>query len=134
MLRGNPPPQHPCFSFSFYIFSFTFQKISENFGGGGGLNPLNPPFKYALLKCVNGYPSPTPFIFFSVSTSVVPLFFKINLFFFWKGGGVDEPSPLKYALSRKTYLLYKIIIYITVANPGGGARGPGPLPLEMLKV
>ena len=48
MLRGNHPPQHPFFSFSFYLFSFTFQKKSENFGGGG-LNPLNPPpLKYAL--------------------------------------------------------------------------------------
>ena len=34
-----------------YLFSFTFQKKSENLGGGGGLNPLNPPppLKYALV-------------------------------------------------------------------------------------
>ena len=42
MLRGNPPPQHP---FSFYRFSFTFQKKSENFGGGRVERPL----KYALI-------------------------------------------------------------------------------------
>ena len=48
MLRGNPPPpQHPFFSFSFYLFSFTFQKKIWKFRGGG-LNPLNPPLKYAL--------------------------------------------------------------------------------------
>ena len=43
MLRVTPPPPNiPFFSFSFYLFSVTFQKKSENFGGGG-LNPLNPP-------------------------------------------------------------------------------------------
>ena len=43
MLRGNPQ-NIPFFSFSFYLFSFTFQKKSENFGGG--FEP--PPLKYAL--------------------------------------------------------------------------------------
>ena len=44
MLRGNPPPPNiPFFSFSFYLFSFTFQKKSENFGGG-----FEPPLKFAL--------------------------------------------------------------------------------------
>ena len=45
MLRGNPPPQHPFFSFSFYLFSFTFQKNLKISGGGGGFEP---PLKYAL--------------------------------------------------------------------------------------
>ena len=48
MLRGNPPPPHPPF-FSFYLFSFTFQKKSENFRGGGVEPPELPPLKYALV-------------------------------------------------------------------------------------
>ena len=51
MLRGNPPPQHPFFSFSSSHFSFTFQKKSENVGGGGGCTPcppLNTPLVYFL--------------------------------------------------------------------------------------
>ena len=44
MLRGNPPPSNiPLFSFSFYLFPFTFQKKSENFGGGGFEPPEPPP-------------------------------------------------------------------------------------------
>ena len=44
-----PPPNIPFFSFSFYLFSFTFQKNLKI--SGGGLNPLNPPtpLKYALV-------------------------------------------------------------------------------------
>ena len=47
MLTINPPHLFSFFSFPFYLFSFTFQKKSENFGGGGGLNP---PLKYALAR------------------------------------------------------------------------------------
>ena len=46
MLRGNPPPPPNIPFFSFYLFSFTFQKKSENFGGG--FEPPEPPLKYAL--------------------------------------------------------------------------------------
>ena len=47
MLRGNPPPPNIHF-FLFLSISFPslLKKKSENFGGG--LNPLNPPLKYAL--------------------------------------------------------------------------------------
>ena len=46
MLRGNPPPNIPFFLFLSISFPSLFKKKSENFGGG--LNPLNPPLKYAL--------------------------------------------------------------------------------------
>ena len=48
MLRGNPPPPPTSLFFLFLSISFPslFKKKSENFGGG--LNPLNPPLKYAL--------------------------------------------------------------------------------------
>ena len=50
MLRGNPP-QPPNIPFSFYLFSFTFQKKSENFGGGGGgwTPPLNTPLCMLII-------------------------------------------------------------------------------------
>ena len=46
MLRGThppPPPQHPFFLFLSISFPSLFKKKSENFRGGGGLDPLNPP-------------------------------------------------------------------------------------------
>ena len=47
MLRGNPPPPTSLFFLLLSIsFPSLFKKKSENFGGG--LNPLNPPLKYAL--------------------------------------------------------------------------------------
>ena len=49
MLRGNPPPPPPTSLFFLFLsisFPSLFKKKSENFGGG--LNPLNPPLKYAL--------------------------------------------------------------------------------------
>ena len=47
MLRGNPPPPNiPFFLLLSISFPSLFKKKSENFGGG--LNPLNPPLKYAL--------------------------------------------------------------------------------------
>ena len=40
-----------------------------------------------------------------------------------------------YTYIIQTYRNLKFNLLITsVANPGGGARGPGPPPLEMLKV
>ena len=51
MLRGNTPSPPTSLFFLFLSISFPslFKKKSENFGGGGGLNPLNPPpLKYAL--------------------------------------------------------------------------------------
>ena len=49
MLRGNPP-QPPNIPFSFYLFSFTFQKKSENFGGGGvEPPPLNTPLCMLII-------------------------------------------------------------------------------------
>ena len=52
MLRGNPPPPPPTSLFFLFLsiaFPSIFKKKSENFGGGG-LNPLNPPLKYALER------------------------------------------------------------------------------------
>ena len=54
MLRGNPPPPPPPTpNIPFFLllsisFPSLFKKKSENFGGG--LNPLNPPLKYALAN------------------------------------------------------------------------------------
>ena len=51
MLRGNPPPPPPNIPFFLFLsisFPSLFKKKSENFGGG--LNPLNPPLKYALVS------------------------------------------------------------------------------------
>ena len=44
MLRGNPPPPNiRFFLFLSITFPSLFKKNSEISGGGGGLNPLNPP-------------------------------------------------------------------------------------------
>ena len=49
MLRGNPPPQHPFFSFSFYLlFPSLFKKNLKI--SGGGFEPPAPPLKYALVS------------------------------------------------------------------------------------
>ena len=55
MLRGNPPPPptSPFFFCFLSLFLHFSKKKSENFGGG--LNPLNPPLKYALVGYISSY-------------------------------------------------------------------------------
>ena len=94
MYKSPPPPNIHFYlpSFSFYLFSFTFQK-KKNLGGGGATWSTHP-----LSKKFTIFPPPPPKHPFSSSFSFYrfSFIFQNNYYsiFFWGGGGFKPPGQL----------------------------------------